>query len=100
MVGFSSSYYDVNPAIIMLKGAPISHVHTLAGLRGFKLGAQIGTTSFGYITDVIKATPSPSAFPRTPARSRPSRTIGSTELVVDLADRVLRCRPWGRCRTQ
>ena len=59
---FSSGYYDVTQAVIALKGSKAAGVHTVAGLRGFKLGAQVGTTSYTAITDVIKPTKSPSVF--------------------------------------
>ena len=55
VVSFSSSYYDVNQSIVVLKGSKIASVHSVAGLASFKLGAQLGTTSYGYIKDTIKA---------------------------------------------
>ena len=33
VVTFSDSYYDVNQALVVLKGTPISKVHTVAGLE-------------------------------------------------------------------
>src|SRR5581483_8780781 len=54
VVTFSSSYYDVNQAVVVLAGTKIASVRTLAGLRTFKLGAQLGTTSYSYIQDKIK----------------------------------------------
>jgi len=53
-VNFSHSYYDVNQAVVTLKGKPISSVKTIAGLKPFKLGAPIGTTSFEVITKRVK----------------------------------------------
>ena len=35
-------------------GTPISRVKTVAGLRPYKLGAQVGTTSYGYIKRFIR----------------------------------------------
>ncbi len=55
VVTFSSSYYDVNQSIVVLKGSKIAAVHTVAGLSSFKLGAQLGTTSYDYIKNTIKA---------------------------------------------
>ena len=46
VVDFSNSYYDVNQAIVVLKGTTIASVHSIAGLRGYKFGVQIGTTSY------------------------------------------------------
>ncbi len=61
---FSSSYYDVRQAVVVRKGTPIASVRSIAGLRKYKLGAQIGTTSYGYIVNRIKPTQKPGAFPQ------------------------------------
>jgi polar amino acid transport system substrate-binding protein len=84
VVGFSSSYYDVNQAIVVLAGAKIAHVHTIAGLRNFKLGAQIGTTSYSYIKDVIKPTSTPSAYQQNAAAIQGLKNRQIDGLVVDL----------------
>jgi len=44
-VDFSSSYYDVNQAIVSYKGSPIADAKTLADLESAKLGAAVGSTS-------------------------------------------------------
>lgn len=44
-VDFSSSYYDVNQAIVSYKGSKIADAKTLADLEPAKLGAAVGTTS-------------------------------------------------------
>jgi polar amino acid transport system substrate-binding protein len=61
---FSSSYYDVRQGVVVRKGTPIASVRGVAGLRKYKLGAQIGTTSYRYIVDHIKPDRQPSAFPQ------------------------------------
>jgi len=53
-VGFSNSYYFVNQAVVANADTPISRVTTVAGLRPYKLGAQVGTTSYDYINDFIR----------------------------------------------
>src|SRR5438128_2889184 len=63
VVTFSSSYYDVNQAVVVLKGKPISKVKTVAGLKPYKLGAQLGTTSYGYIKSQINPSKQPAVFP-------------------------------------
>ena len=45
-VDFSSPYYDVTQAVVTIKSAPAAAVTSLDGLRGLKLGAQVGTTSY------------------------------------------------------
>jgi polar amino acid transport system substrate-binding protein len=53
-VSFSNSYYFVNQAVVANADTPISRVKTVAGLRPYKLGAQVGTTSYGYIRNFIR----------------------------------------------
>jgi len=61
-VTFSTSYYNVNQAIVGLKSNPISRVRSLAGLKRYKLGAPVGTTSYNYIVKYIKPSPSPAVY--------------------------------------
>ena len=61
-VSFSISYYNVNQAVVGLKGKPITKVKTVAGLKPFKLGAPIGTTSYDYIAKYVKPSSKPSVF--------------------------------------
>ena len=53
-VDFSSPYYDVTQAVIALSTNDASRVTNLAGLKGVKLGAQVGTTSLQAIEDTIQ----------------------------------------------
>lgn len=61
-VDFSAPYYNVAQAIVALKSSKIVKAHTLAALRGFKFGAQVGTTSYNAIVDQIKPTQSVSVY--------------------------------------
>lgn len=61
-VAFSNSYYYVNQAVVANAGTPITRVGTVAGLRPYKLGAQVGTTSFDYIEDFIRPSQSASVY--------------------------------------
>jgi polar amino acid transport system substrate-binding protein len=45
-VDFSSPYFNVTQAVVAVKSSPAAKVTTLAGLKGLKLGAQVGTTSY------------------------------------------------------
>jgi polar amino acid transport system substrate-binding protein len=56
VVDLSDGYFDLNQAVVALAKDPISKVTTVAGLKPFKLGAQVGTTSYQYIVDQIKPT--------------------------------------------
>jgi polar amino acid transport system substrate-binding protein len=84
VVSFSSSYYDVNQAIVVLKGTTIARVHSVAGLRGFKLGAQLGTTSYSYITSAIKPSQQASVFDDNAAAVQSLKNGQIDGLVVDL----------------
>jgi polar amino acid transport system substrate-binding protein len=61
-VSFSNSYYFVNQAVVANADTAISRVNTVAGLRPYKLGAQVGTTSYDYIKDFIRPSQSPAVY--------------------------------------
>jgi polar amino acid transport system substrate-binding protein len=61
-VSFSNAYYFVNQAVVANAGTAISRVRTVAGLRPYKLGAQVGTTSYSYITRFIRPSQSPAVY--------------------------------------
>ncbi|HET7870714.1 MAG TPA: ABC transporter substrate-binding protein [Actinomycetota bacterium] len=61
-VDFSESYFDVNQALVAVKGTPITSATSLADLQGYTLAAPTGTTSYEYIVGVIKPTKEPGAF--------------------------------------
>jgi polar amino acid transport system substrate-binding protein len=62
VVDFSAPYYDVTQAIVTTKGSKADGVTTLAGLKGLKLGAQVGTTSYDAITSQIQPSQSPAVY--------------------------------------
>ena len=61
-VSFSGSYYDVQQALIALKGSPIVTKHSSAQLKTYVYGDQIGTTSLAFITGGIQPTSQPKVF--------------------------------------
>jgi polar amino acid transport system substrate-binding protein len=61
-VTFSASYYDVQQAIVALKGTPIVTHHTPAELKKYLYGDQVGTTGLTYITNDIQPTAQPRVF--------------------------------------
>jgi polar amino acid transport system substrate-binding protein len=61
-VDFSEPYYDVNQALVAIKGTSLTKAKSIADLKDAKLGAQIGTTSLDYINDEIKPTKQPSVY--------------------------------------
>src|ERR1700733_13034361 len=61
-VSFSNSYYDVQQALVALKGSPIATKHTPAELKTYVYGDQIGTTSLQFITSKIEPTATPKVY--------------------------------------
>jgi polar amino acid transport system substrate-binding protein len=61
-VSFSNSYYDVQQALVVLKGSPIETKHSPAQLKSYVYGDQIGTTSLSFITGSIQPTAQPKVF--------------------------------------
>jgi polar amino acid transport system substrate-binding protein len=61
-VDFSSPYYLVRQTVITTKGSKIAGATTIAALKNAKLGAQVGTTSYQAITDLIKPSGQPQVF--------------------------------------
>ena len=84
VVTFSSSYYDVNQAVVVLEGTPISKAHTLAALRSYKLGAQLGSTSYSFITSTIKPTTQTAVYPQNAGAVQALKNGQINGLVVDL----------------
>ena len=61
-VDFSDSYYDVNQALVAVNGNPLANAKSLADVKSAQLGAQIGTTSLGYIQDTIQPEKDPRVY--------------------------------------
>ena len=62
VVDFSKSYYFVNQAVVGIAGKPIASVRTIASLNRYRLGAQLGTTSYDYIVKYIRPSSTPRAY--------------------------------------
>jgi polar amino acid transport system substrate-binding protein len=61
-VDFSSGYYDVAQTVVATKKSSIAGAKSIADLKGAKLGAQVGTTSYTAIKDQIKPTAKPAVY--------------------------------------
>lgn len=61
-VTFSTSYYNVQQALVALKGTPIVTKHTPADLKGYVFGDQVGTTSLAFINSAIQPTQTPKVY--------------------------------------
>jgi polar amino acid transport system substrate-binding protein len=84
VVDFSSGYYDVAQAVVALKSDKYASAKTIADLRGAKLGAQQGTTSFTAIVDQIKPRSAPAEYPTNLLAVQALKNGTIDGLVVDL----------------
>jgi polar amino acid transport system substrate-binding protein len=62
VVDFSDSYYDVEQAVVVLKKSKYASATSLADLKSAKLGAQLGTTSYDAIKNVIQPDSDPKVY--------------------------------------
>jgi polar amino acid transport system substrate-binding protein len=65
VVDFSVPYYVTRQAIVAFPDSPVVGAATIADLKEARLGAQIGTTSFDFIEDVIQPTQPAAAYDTT-----------------------------------
>ena len=84
VVDFSKSYYDVNQAIVVNKGTKIASVRGIKGLAPYKLGAQLGTTSYAFIKSTIKPSKQPAVYPTNAGAVLALKNKQIDGLVVDL----------------
>ena len=61
-VTFSTSYYNVQQALVALKGTPIVTKHAPADLKNYVFGDQVGTTSLAFINSQIQPTQTPKVY--------------------------------------
>jgi polar amino acid transport system substrate-binding protein len=84
VIDFSTGYYDVTQAVITVAGSKIENAKSIADLKGAKLGAQVGTTSYATITDVIKPTQDVAVFDTNDVAKKALANGQIDGLVVDL----------------
>ena len=84
VVAFSDSYYNVNQAVVAKRGTKIATAQSTADLQHYKLGAQIGTTSYQYIKEFIKPSQQPAVFDTNDAAVASLKNGQIDGLVVDL----------------
>lgn len=83
-VDFSDGYYNVNQALLGFSDSDIASATTLEDLRPYRLGAQVGTTSLDFITDVIQPETEPLVYD-TNADAKAAFDAGQLDgLVLDL----------------
>jgi polar amino acid transport system substrate-binding protein len=83
-VDFSSPYYDVSQAVIALQSSKIANAKSIADLKGARLGAQVSTTSYQVITELVQPTVEPRVFPNNDNAKQSLQNGQIDGLVVDL----------------
>jgi polar amino acid transport system substrate-binding protein len=83
-VDLSDGYYEVAQSVVALKGSPLAAVTSLAALKDFQFGAQVGTTSYALINDVIAPTKEAKVYDTNDAAVAALKNGQIDGLVVDL----------------
>jgi polar amino acid transport system substrate-binding protein len=83
-VDLSEGYYFLNQALVATKDTPIAGATTLADLKEYRLGAQVGTTSLAYIEEEIQPTAEVSVYDTNDAAISALNAGQIDGIVVDL----------------
>jgi polar amino acid transport system substrate-binding protein len=83
-VDLSDGYYFVNQSVVALKDNPIASAKTVADLKKYKFGAQVGTTAYATIQNVIAPTAKASVYDSNDAAIAALKAKQIDGLVVDL----------------
>jgi polar amino acid transport system substrate-binding protein len=82
-VDFSDSYYDVQQAVVAVKGTPPASAKSVQDLQRYKLGAQIGTTSLEAINQQIEPAEEPFVYDTNNDALSALKAYQAEALVVD-----------------
>ncbi|NEE10363.1 transporter substrate-binding domain-containing protein, partial [Streptomyces sp. SID7499] len=74
----------VRQAVVALKSSKAAKATRVADLRDVKLGAQVGTTSLDFITDLVKPGEKPAVYQRNDFAKSALKTGQVDAIVVDL----------------
>jgi polar amino acid transport system substrate-binding protein len=83
-VDLSDGYYFLNQSLVAVGGTPIAEATSIADLAGYQFGAQVGTTSYDTIVEVIKPTKEPRVYDSNDAAIEALKNKQIDGLVVDL----------------
>jgi polar amino acid transport system substrate-binding protein len=83
-VDMSEGYYYVNQAVVASAGSPIAAATSVADLKGYRFGAQVGTTSYDTIVNVIAPTTETSVYNTNDAAIEALKVGQIEAIVVDL----------------
>jgi polar amino acid transport system substrate-binding protein len=81
VVDFSDPYYTIQQGLLVRTGTPITNAHTIADLKAFKFGAEVGTTGLDFIKNTIMPTPKVSEYDTTVAAGQ-ALSLGQIYAVV------------------
>lgn len=80
----SEGYYFLNQSLVAIEGTPIAAAKSVAELKPYKFGAQVGTTSLAYIQEQIQPTQDPLVYDTNDAAIEALGNGQIDGLVVDL----------------
>ncbi len=83
-VDLSDGYYDVAQSVVALKDNKLAKATTIAGLKDFTFGAQVGTTSLQTIEDIVAPSKEPKVYDTNDAAIKALKNGQIDGLVVDL----------------
>jgi polar amino acid transport system substrate-binding protein len=83
-VDLSDGYYFVAQSVVALTANPLAKVTTISGLKSFKFGAQVGTTAYDTIKNVIQPTAKVSVYNDNDAAIKALQARQIDGIVVDL----------------
>jgi polar amino acid transport system substrate-binding protein len=83
-VDMSDGYYSLNQAVVALKANPVASAKTLADLKAYKFGAQLGTTSYQTIQNVIDPTAEAAVYDSNDLAIEALKATQIDAIVVDL----------------
>jgi polar amino acid transport system substrate-binding protein len=81
VVDFSDPYYTIQQGLLVRTGTPITNAHSIADLKPFKFGAEVGTTGLDFIKNMIMPTPKVSEYDTTVAAGQ-ALSLGQIDAVV------------------
>jgi polar amino acid transport system substrate-binding protein len=83
-VDMSDGYYDLNQAVVALKANKVASATSIADLKAYKFGAQVGTTSYQTIQSVIAPTTEAAVYDSNDAAIEALKAKQIDAIVVDL----------------
>jgi polar amino acid transport system substrate-binding protein len=84
VVDFSDGYYDVNQAVVAVKGGSGASATSISALKQLKLGAQSATTSLTWINTAVQPTQTPQIYNSTNDAIKALENKQIDAIVVDL----------------